>query len=219
MCIRDRRTVVTVPGGGINSLRVPTRVITQDPAMSGTPEAASTAGVGTGGSVDTGNLAQVSDADLGKQINDVNTTQQTLAKVTGQQVPITPAQAQVKPIQSTPLNLFMPNALGASRSNYTSNIPGGPQAQYLSGGGTVSAVRPGIPADMLMRSSLAGPNYGTIGMVPSRPGIPADMLMRSSMSGPQYGTVGIVPSQPGIPADMLMRSSMAGPTYGTVSVR
>ena len=204
-------------GSGGNALS-PT--VARDPAMAGTPEAKSTTGA-TGGAVKSPSLSEMTDGELEPNLVkaierfEKNNTQSTIADVSGQTAPSTPATATPTPVQSVKLNMYdFATPLGQTGSGYTSNIPGGPRREYLTQ--TVPS-KPGIPADMLMRSSLAGPRVGTVDIAPSQPGIPADMFMNSSLAGPRVGTVDMVSSSPGIPSDMFMRSSLAGPKVRTMN--
>jgi hypothetical protein len=119
-----------VSNAGMNALSAPA-VVRNDPAMAGSPEARSTTGQ-TGGAVKTGELTEMSDDELGKNlVEQLNNTQSTISNVTGQTAPVTPtARVAQAPVQTTQLQMYMPTALGPT-SGYTSNIPGGPRAEYV----------------------------------------------------------------------------------------
>ena len=122
-------------GSALNPLGVPTNnVVASDPAMGGTPEAKSSTGKG-GEAPKTPELTKVSDQELESIQNKAigqNHTQATIGNVTGQRGPTAPAMTASSGVvgASPQLNMFTPTPLGMARSPYTSNIPGGPRAEY-----------------------------------------------------------------------------------------
>mgnify|MGYP004182190621 CR=1 FL=1 len=206
-----------ISGGGGNALST---TVARDPAMAGTPEGKSTTG-GTGGSVKTKSLSEMTDGELEPNLIKAierytkNNTQSAIADVSGQTAPSAPSIAKPTPVQSTQLKMYDFTPLGQTGSGYTSDIPGGPMRKYL----TQSVPsKPGIPADMLMRSSLAGPRVGTVDITPSQPGIPADMFMNSSLAGPRVRTMNALGAGSRTPPpDMMMNTSLRGPTYPVVN--
>ena len=120
-----------------------------------------------------------------------------------------------KPVDWSQLNISQFSPLGTTGSGYVSNTPGGPMAKYLTPRVPSSS---GIPADMLMQSSLAGPRVGTVDITPSRRGMPADMFMNSSLAGPRVRTMNALGAGGGTPPpDMIMNTSLSGPTYPIVN--
>lgn len=132
-----------VSSAGMNALSAPA-VVRNDPAMASSPEAKSTTGQ-TGGAVKTGELTEMSDDELGKNlVEQLNNTQSTISNVTGQTAPVTPtATVTQAPVQTTQLQMWnAPTALGPARALPPALPPASMRPPVLSLSGAQGVIDP-----------------------------------------------------------------------------